>query len=103
MARSPSGCSELSSVRSFGTLPARGGSANWLLNRRDGSSAIYADEEPNLHPSGQCYLGLTLPLDTDQLLLDPSFGKEDEKEEYAFATLTDAVCENPNYGFRGKN
>lgn len=51
----------------------RVGSSNWLVGRgREGSCPANVEDDPGLHPSGQCYLGLAVPLDIDRLLLDAS-------------------------------
>ena len=74
MIRSPSGCSEISSIRSFGGL-GRGGSflGIGLGGKIGGSTAIM---NPEIQPSGQCYLGLALPID----LFKHLYGCEVEKK-----------------------
>ncbi|XP_064086614.1 rapamycin-insensitive companion of mTOR-like [Macrobrachium nipponense] len=63
MVRSPSGCSEVSSIRSG----VRGVGFGGGMSRGFGSLALGGI---STHQSGQCYLGLSLPLDLDLLLYD---------------------------------
>lgn len=73
MVRSPSGCSEVSSVRSG----VRGSGAGMVSGAGGGSRALGGASygAPALHQSGSCYLGLALPLDLDLLLYDPTMDK----------------------------
>ncbi|CAL4062242.1 unnamed protein product, partial [Meganyctiphanes norvegica] len=75
MIRSPSGCSEVSSVRSFGG--GRGSSNLAALRLGHGNPAVgYPTSD-----SGQCYLGFALPLDLDLVLYDASQDKQIPKTE----------------------
>lgn len=71
MVRSPSGCSEVSSVRSFGI---RGGGTGAGTGRGVSMSGL------THHQSGQCYVGFALPLDLDLLLYDASSDKKSHPE-----------------------
>lgn len=70
LVRSPSGCSEVSSVRSgvrgVGLGPS---SSSRALGSYNPSGAM-------LHHAGQCYIGFALPLDLDLLLYDASMDKK---------------------------
>ncbi|XP_050686343.1 rapamycin-insensitive companion of mTOR-like isoform X3 [Eriocheir sinensis] len=70
LVRSPSGCSEVSSVRSgvrgIGLGPS---SSSRALGSYNPSGAM-------LHHAGQCYIGFALPLDLDLLLYDASMDKK---------------------------
>lgn len=69
LVRSPSGCSEVSSVRSgvrgVGLGPS---SSSRALGSYNPSGAMQ-------HQAGQCYIGFALPLDLDLLLYDASMDK----------------------------
>lgn len=73
MVRSPSGCSEVSSVRSG----VRGSGAGLVSGAGGGSRALggVSYGAPVQHQSGSCYLGLALPLDLDLLLYDSTMDK----------------------------
>nr|XP_053655508.1 LOW QUALITY PROTEIN: rapamycin-insensitive companion of mTOR-like [Cherax quadricarinatus] len=75
MVRSPSGCSEVSSVRSGGV---RGGGLSSSAGRGLGSQL-----QSSVSPvqSGQCYLGFALPLDLDLLLYDATADKNSQHAE----------------------
>lgn len=69
LVRSPSGCSEVSSVRSGVRGIGLGPSSS---SRALGS---YNPTVATQHRAGQCYIGFALPLDLDLLLYDLSMDK----------------------------
>ncbi|KAG7156669.1 rapamycin-insensitive companion of mTOR-like [Homarus americanus] len=75
MVRSPSGCSEVSSVRSAGV---RGSGPGGSSSRGLGSQALSSMTH---HQSGQCFLGFALPLDLDLLLYDDLYNKNIQQQE----------------------
>ena len=81
MVRSPSGCSEVSSIRSG----VRGAGMSSGVHRGFGSFAIAGT---SAHQSGQCYLGLALPLDLDNLLYDAIMDKKQSQQEAGVGLLT---------------
>ncbi|XP_069163639.1 rapamycin-insensitive companion of mTOR-like isoform X1 [Procambarus clarkii] len=82
MVRSPSGCSEVSSVRSAGV---RGSGLGSSIGRGLGSvplSGVIHDE------CGQCYLGFALPLDLDLLLYDATSDKKSQHQNGGNANMS---------------
>lgn len=69
LVRSPSGCSEVSSVRSGVRGIGLGPSSS---SRALGSYNLIGATQ---HQAGQCYIGFALPLDLDLLLYDASMDK----------------------------
>ena len=89
LVRSPSGCSEVSSVRS--------GIRGIGLGPSSSSRALgsYNPSAATQHQSGQCYIGFALPLDLDLLLYDASV---DKKAGQADAGQTTATASNNTPG-----
>ncbi|XP_071552296.1 rapamycin-insensitive companion of mTOR isoform X2 [Panulirus ornatus] len=84
MVRSPSGCSEVSSVRSIGIRGSGLGSSSRGL----GGQALCGITQ---HQSGQCFLGCALPLDLDLLLYDATVDRRTHQQEGGSANITSAT------------